>query len=125
MPTKRPNRDRRELPRIRTDEIEVDVRPQGRLVRLRAQAVDFNRYGVAVLTDVPLKLQKTVYISLRCGDLRLDNLAGVVHNCCPQEHSYRSGIQFRIHAELKTDRPQVEALLTSLDSSSTSKAPSA
>ena len=124
MPTQLPNRDRRELPRIRADGIEVEVRPQGRLVRLQAQAVDFNRYGMAVLTDVPLKLQKTVYISLRCGDLRLDNLAGVVHNCCPQDQSYRSGIQFRIHAELKTDRPLVEALLTNLETSALKVTPS-
>ena len=94
------------------------------MVRLRAQAVDFNRYGIAVLTDVALKLQKTVYISLRCGDLRLDNLAGVVHNCCTQEQSYRSGIQFRIHAELKTDRPLVEAILTSLETTALTVTPS-
>jgi len=116
MPSKLTNRDRRELPRIRADAIEVEVRPQGRLARMRARAVDFNRYGVAVLTEVPLKLQKTVYITLRCGDLRLDNLVGVVHNCCAQDQSYRSGIRFRIHAELKTDRPLVEAVLTSLES---------
>jgi hypothetical protein len=118
------NRDRRELPRISAEQIEVELRPQGRLARFRAQAVDFNRYGIAVLTEVPLKQQKTVYVTLRCGELRVDNLPGVVHNCCQQDQSFRSGIRFRIQAELKTDRPLLEALLTRLESTAPEVTPS-
>ena len=93
----------------------MEIRLQGRLARLPAEALDFNRYGIAVLTEIPLKLHKAVYLTLRWGELRLDNLAGVVHNCCKHNQRFRCGIRFRVHAVLQTDRPVVEAMLTSME----------
>ena len=105
------SKERRELSRFSADGFEVDIRPRGRLARLRARAVDFNRHGIAVVTTSPLKERKSVYVTLQVGDLRLDNLVGVVHNCCQQDGGFRSGIRFRTQAELQTDRFLVETIL--------------
>lgn len=110
-----PKTERRELSRVNAEGFQVELRIQGRLARLQAQAVDFNRYGIAVVTESPLKERKKVYVTLRFGDLQLDNLIGVVHNCCQHQGGFRCGIRFKTHAELQTDRALVEALLTSME----------
>ncbi|MEZ5557409.1 MAG: hypothetical protein R3E86_02535 [Pseudomonadales bacterium] len=107
--------DRRSLPRLPSVGIEVGLRPKGRLTRLSARALDFNRFGIAVCTDEPLKQHRTVYVSLRCGTVRLDNLPGVVHNCTPQDGEFRSGIRFRTHDQLATDRQALEHSLLRLE----------
>jgi len=111
-----PPQERRALSRFSVTGFAVDIRIQGRLARLRAEAVDFNRHGMAVLTETPLKERKNVYLTLRVGDdLRLDNLHGVVHNCCTHEGRFRCGIRFRTHTALQTDKALVEAVLTRME----------
>ena len=110
-----PTNERRELSRVNAESFQVELRPQGRLARVRAQPVDFNRHGIGVVTTAPLKERKNVYLKLRLGDLQLDNLIGVVHNCSQHEGGFRCGIRFKIHAELQTDRVLVETLLTSME----------
>jgi hypothetical protein len=107
--------DRRRNPRLDGADIAVALRPRGRLGAIAAQAVDFNRHGIAVHTDQPLAKDRTIYLSLRCGQHRLDNLVGVVHNCVRQGGHYRSGIRFRPSSELQRDRMQVEELLVCLE----------
>lgn len=68
-------------------------------------------------TDQPLAKDRTVYLSLCCGEVRVDNLVGVVHNCVRRSGRYRSGIRFRPSSELQRDREQVEALLACLEAS--------
>ncbi len=68
-------------------------------------------------TDQPLAKDRTVYLSLCCGEVRVDNLVGVVHNCVHRSGRYRSGIRFRPSSELQRDREQVEALLACLEAS--------
>lgn len=119
-----PNTERRELPRVSAEGFQVDLRPQGRLARMQAQAVDFNRYGIAVVTTTALKERKKVYVTLRLGDLQLDSLVGVVHNCCQHEGGFRCGIRFKTHAELQTDRALVESLLTSMEQLASALEPS-
>lgn len=93
----------------------VTLRARGRLVGITAQAIDFNRYGIAVHTDSPLDKDRVVYLNLQCGDLRLENLVGVVHNCVRQGSIFRSGIRFRTASELQHDKPHVEAVLSALE----------
>jgi hypothetical protein len=109
--------DRRRDSRLDGTGLAVTLRPRGRLGALPADAVDFNRYGIAVQTDQPLSKDRTVYLSLRCGDLRVDHLVGVVHNCVRQGVRYRSGIRFRPSSELQRDRVRVQELLSCLESS--------
>jgi hypothetical protein len=107
--------DRRRSERFDADGITVSLRPRGSLTAQSARAVDFNRHGIAVHTEQPLPKDRPVYLSLRCGELRLDNLVGVVHNCVRQGARFRSGIRFRPSSELQRDRRQVERLLESLE----------
>lgn len=107
--------ERRQRPRADGAQIDVALRPRGRLAALHAEAVDFNRHGMAVRTRQPLDKDRTVYLSLRCGDIRLDHLVGVVHNCVQRDGHYRSGIRFRPSSELQHDRRRVEVLLANLE----------
>jgi len=111
-----PQDDRRRNPRLDGADIAVALRPRGRLGAIAAEAVDFNRHGIAVHTDQPLTKDRTIYLSLRCGEHKLDNLVGVVHNCVRQGGRYRSGIRFRPSSELQRDRLQVEEILACLES---------
>lgn len=99
----------------------VALRPRGRLGAIAAEAVDFSRHGIAVHTDQPLAKDRTIYLTLCCGEVRLDNLVGVVHNCVRQGGRYRSGIRFRPSSELQRDRAHVEHVLASLEASLTTQ----
>lgn len=113
--TAQPPSDRRRSPRIDGARLAVSLRPRGRLNSLQAEAVDFSRHGIAVRTAVALDKDRTVYLSLCCDGMRLDNLVGVVHNCVRQGGGYRCGIRFRPTSELQHDRVEVEALLACLE----------
>lgn len=115
MTSRRYSDDRRRAARVDGECIDVALRPRGRLIALSAEAVDFSRYGIAVRTDQPLDKDRTVYLNLRCGSVRLDNLVGVVHNCVRRGGRYRSGIRFRPSSELQHDRTRVEELLAALE----------
>ncbi len=95
--------------------IAVSLRPRGRLGSIEAEAVDFNRYGIGVITATPLDKDRTVYLRLCCGGMRLDNIVGVVHNCVRQSGGYRSGIRFRPSSELQQDSVEVESVLAGLE----------
>lgn len=109
--------ERRQGPRLQGDGLAVTLRPRGRLGALSADAVDFNRHGIAVHTNQPLAKDRTVYLTLRFGEVRLDHLVGVVHNCVRQGQRYRSGIRFRPSSQLQRDRARVLDLLGRLESS--------
>jgi hypothetical protein len=117
MTSGQPYDDRRRSPRFDGTQIDVVLRPRGRLGVIAAQAVDFNRHGIAVHTGSALVKDRLVYLSLRFGSVRVDNLVGVVHNCVRQGNRFRCGIRFRLSSELQRDRQQVEAVLACLESS--------
>lgn len=117
MNVAQPPLERRREPRLQGEGLTVTLRPRGRLTALPADAVDFNRHGIAVRTDQPLGKDRTVYLTLRCGDIRLDHLVGVVHNCVRQGQRFRSGIRFRPSSGLQRDRIRVQELLGWLESS--------
>lgn len=107
--------DRRRIPRLDGAAITVTLRPRGKLGVIRAEAVDFNRYGTAVHTDVPLTKDQTVFLSLSFGELQLDNLVGVVHNCVRQRGRFRSGILFRLSSPLQHDKGEAQETLARLE----------
>jgi hypothetical protein len=107
--------DRRRNPRLDGTPLDVSLRPRGRLGAIEARAVDFNRHGIAVYTSAPLAKDRTIYLSLGCGDVRVDNLVGVVHNCVRQGNHYRSGIRFRLASDLQRDRLEVERVLACME----------
>lgn len=107
--------DRRSRPRVDGTSIDVALRPRGRLGAIAAHAVDFNRYGTAVHTQAPLPKDQVVYLTLRCGEVRVENVVGVVHNCVRQSGRYRSGILFRLSSDLQQDKQETRALLARLE----------
>ena len=108
--------ERRTFPRFTGEDMQVALRQRGRISRTSTTVVDFNRFGVAVLLDEPLAKEKQVFLSLRCGEVRLDNIIGVVHNCIARGDQYRCGIQFRTQSSLQFDRNLVENTLLQLES---------
>lgn len=107
--------ERRSKPRIPTDSLIVSVRRKGRLNRLIGVAIDFNRFGIAIVLDQPLTKDTTVFLSLSNGVTKVDELIGVVHNCIGQSQGYRCGIQFRTHSSMQFDQEMVEARLRQLE----------
>lgn len=107
----------------------MSLRQRGQLARCRARVIDFNRFGMAVLTERPLDKDRRLFISLRWEEIRLDNVVGVVHNCIPHGPAsdgavpdagatpggYRCGIRFRTRSELQLDQHQVEIGLMRLE----------
>ena len=116
MPADRDNSERRSLPRFSDRNLEVILRQRGRLSRWQTTVLDFNRFGLAVLIDEPLEKEKQIFLSLRFGDVHLDNVIGVVHNCIAQRGGYRCGIQFRTRSALQFDKDLVENTLALLES---------
>ena len=115
MPAGLTNSDRRSLPRLAGRDLEVGLRQRGRLIRTPVTVLDFNRFGIAVLVSEPLQKEKQIFLTLRCGEIRLDNVIGVVHNCIAQREGYRCGIQFRTRSDLQFDKDQVEHTLLMLE----------
>lgn len=117
MSTGQSNNERRRSHRVDGRQLEVSLRPRGRLAALRVDAVDFSRHGMAVHTHQALDKDRTVYLSLRLGEIRVDHLVGVVHNCVRRDGHFRSGIRFRPTSDLQHDRRRVEMLLGCLEDS--------
>ena len=109
------NSDRRTFPRFNGRDLEVGLRQRGRLSRIPVTVLDFNRFGIAVLMREPLPKEKQIFLTLKCGELHLDNIIGVVHNCIGQHDGYRCGIQFRTRSDLQFDKDQVETALLLLE----------
>jgi hypothetical protein len=107
--------ERRVAPRFVSDGLLVTIRIKGRFGRLEGLAKDFNRHGVAVVLDQPIPKDKTVYVALQSGSVRLENIIGVVHNCVAESDGFRCGVQFRTTSELQFDRQLVEQELTILE----------
>ena len=107
--------ERRSRPRYPGDGLWVSVRKKGRLAQIEGIAQDFNRHGLALLLDQPLPKDSTVYVSLHNGELKLDNVIGVVHNCISLRTGYRCGIQFRTCSNLQMDQAFTEQELVILE----------
>ena len=50
MPAHSANSDRRSLPRLPAERLQVGLRQRGRLTRTSVSVLDFNRFGIAVLS---------------------------------------------------------------------------
>lgn len=107
--------ERRSKPRYPTDGLLVSVRRKGRLGLLEGLAQDFNRHGVALLVDQPLRKDTKLYVSLISGDMKVDNVIGIVHNCIALTDGYRCGIQFRTNSELQLDKEMTAHALVILE----------
>ena len=103
--------ERRNLPRYDGQDLEVSIRPQGRLTRHGGRPQDFNRHGFALIVDQQITKDAQVFVQLAFEEVRLDNVVGIVHNCIKVETGYRVGIQFRTRSDLQFDQNYVESVL--------------
>ena len=111
----RPFKERRALPRYRPEGLHVELRLTGRLARSQVEPVDFNRFGIAILVDEPIAKDKKIFLSLKHGQLVLENVVGIVHNCIAKDGQFRCGIQFRTRSEMQLDQDWVERVLLDLE----------
>ncbi len=116
--------DRRTFPRFTGDNLEVGVRQRGRLGRVSGSVLDFNRFCIALLMAQPLPKDQEVFVTLRYGKNRVDNVIGVVHTCFALDSGFRCGIQFRTQSRLQFDKDLVETALLRLEMGFTASTPS-
>ncbi len=116
--------DRRTFPRFTGAGLEVGLRRRGRLGLVRGTVLDFNRFGIAVLMAQPLPKDQEVFVTLRYGEDRVDNVIGVVHTCFSLDDGFRCGIQFRTQSRLQFDKDLVETALWRLEMGFTASTPS-
>ena len=107
--------ERRSLPRFDADGLSITLRVKGRIARLQGAVVDFNRHGVAVCLDQPIKKDKQCYLTIHLAGQVMHEIVGVVHNCTVLPDGYRLGIQFRTDSALQFDRDVVLAQLQALE----------
>jgi len=77
--------------------------------------LDFNRHGLAVFLDQPLTRHHQVFLCLRTGSRRIEEIVGIVHNCTAFAQGYRCGIQFRTDSTLQLDQDQIIETLAFLE----------
>ena len=114
-PGEQQHEERRQGLRFAGDALQVALRRRGRFGVIPAEALDFNRFGIAVRTTRPMGRDRPVFMSLRCGAVQIHSVVGVVHNCVREGRHFRCGIRFRLGSALQLDRQRVEALLARLE----------
>jgi hypothetical protein len=107
--------DRRTSNRYTSGDIKVSLRPRGHFQNVEAEVVDFNRYGIAIVTEQPLPMDRFVFITMQCGDIRAEKVVGVVHNSMRHDNGFRCGIRFRPQSKLQQDPEEVEGKLTAME----------
>ena len=107
--------ERRTNPRFSGEDMQVLVRQRGRMARAQSRVVDFNRFGIALITSERLEKNKPLFLTLTCHGVHLENVVGVLHNCIAHADGYRCGIQFRTQSTLQFDRNFVERTLSRLE----------
>jgi hypothetical protein len=107
--------ERRSHPRFPTAALSVRIRPRGQFNQFVAEVLDFNRHGLAARLDRPLAKDQLVFLTLDDGEIIIERVIGVVHNCLNQDTGYRCGIRFRTQSSMQFDRGLVEACLARLE----------
>ncbi len=107
--------ERRSLPRYDASGLSITLRVKGRLARLQGAVVDFNRHGMAVCLDQPIKKDKHCYITIHMAGEVMHEVVGIVHNCTALDHGFRCGVRFRPDSALQFDQDVVQAQLEALE----------
>ena len=107
--------ERRLKDRYPADGLVVSVRKKGGLLHLQGLATDFNRHGIALLLKQALVKDSKVYISLTLGDIQVQNVVGIVHNCLALKEGYRCGIQFRTASNQQAEQTETNIRLRILE----------
>jgi len=107
--------ERRRLERFPAEDLDVTLRPHGRWRRLRVPALDFNRFGIALLVPRILAKHSEIHMRLKLGERCLQDVIGIVHNCLEHGDGYRCGIQFRTDSAHQFDPVIVESELLAFE----------
>jgi len=109
------NAERRSAPRYAIADLDLEFRLKGRWRRSGAIVLDFNRFGLAMQTDTPQRLNQYLFLQLRHRELSVSGVVGVVHNCVQQADGYRCGIQFRPDLKFQSQAERVKKYLRELE----------
>ncbi len=107
--------ERRLRARYPSDGLVVSVRKKGGLLNLQGLAADFNRHGIALLLNQALSKDSKVFISLGLGEIQIQNVVGIVHNCVALPEGYRCGIQFRTASNQQMEQTETNVRLRMLE----------
>ncbi|SRR5690606_27425306 len=82
-------------------------------------AVDYNRRGLAIETDVALQAEESILLALELvmdmGTIQIDKLAAVIRYCQPRGNQYRYGVEFDFEGPRFMRAPQMETQLVRIE----------
>ncbi len=82
-------------------------------------AVDYNRRGLAIETEVPLQAEESILLALELvmdmGSIQIEKLAAVIRYCQPRGNRYRYGIEFDFEGPRFMRAPEMEAQLVRIE----------
>jgi len=108
--------DRRALTRLPAADLTATIWLGYRAGRIKAAAIEFNRYGMAVRTSQPLPAHGSVELTLECGGTVIHGVVAAIHNCgVLAEGGYRCGLQFRTDAPTQFDRDHIRRALANIE----------
>lgn len=107
--------ERRTKPRFEAVGIRASIKVKGQFGVLTAEALDFNRHGMSVEVDRALTKNKSLLVTLRCGQEFVGSVVGIVHNCRESSSGFRCGIQFRTQSVIQFDQIETERQLADLE----------
>ena len=107
--------ERRANPRFDGTGVRATIKVKGQFGVLSAEALDFNRHGMAVVLDKALSKKKSLLITLKRGNMFIGGVVGIVHNCRESSEGFRCGIQFRTQSVIQLDQAETERQLRQME----------
>ncbi len=108
--------ERRSFERFPVADMKASISVRHRLGTHQADVVDFNRFGVTVVLQRAIPVNKPLYLALRYAGMRLDGIVGAAHHCrFTMNGSFRCGIRFRTGSPIQLDRDDIELELEKLE----------
>jgi hypothetical protein len=107
--------ERRAKPRFEAIGIRASIKVKGQFGVLSAEALDFNRHGMAIILDRALTKNKSLLVTLKRGNDFIGGVVGIVHNCRASSDGFRCGIQFRTQSVIQMDQVETEQQLVDME----------
>lgn len=80
-----------------------------------AQALDFDRHGMALQVSRPIAPGTHLLLSIDSGPVAVEAIDAVVHNCREWTEGFRCGVQFRV-TDLIPDEAPLRVALCAIES---------
>ncbi|MBR9805504.1 PilZ domain-containing protein [bacterium] len=117
--TKETGRDRRIKERHPSPDLKVQLRKRGLFGWSRhpvtVQCIDVNRYGMSIVTDMPIGLKDAVMLDLKGEDITESNIVGVVSSAYGRKEARRLGITFKYWTDKKAYSRDIDNALSRVE----------